>query len=60
MSDGTSNPGPLKCPSCGWPLVKHLTPCPLPVYDATDCAVPLMRPAMEKFGFQYPDTCDPR
>jgi hypothetical protein len=30
MSDGTSNQGPLKCSVCGWPLVRHLTPCPEP------------------------------
>jgi hypothetical protein len=54
MPDGTSNKGPLKCRTCGWPVVRHLTPCPpeLPLlpgdmgtYDATDCDVPLMRPA---------------
>jgi hypothetical protein len=47
MPDGTSNQGPLKCRVCGWPVVRHLTPCPpeLPLYDATDCDVPMMRPA---------------
>ena len=60
MSDGTSNRGPLTCPVCKWPLSRHLTPCPpeLPLYDATDCAVPLMQP--ERFRFEYPPTSEAR
>lgn len=34
VSDGTSNQSPL-CPSCGWPIARHVTPCPpeLPLED---------------------------